>query len=102
MGAQAHYGHFSASGSTRTDREEGRNLLAMEHRMELLDERRAEYPPSTTWPPYGQPRWRGSTSRFDPTNTFNPGIGHTRAGATGKEANNASGGWAQGVSVENA
>ena len=54
--------------------------LAMEHRMwELLDARRAEYPAEHNVGHLyvAKPGLAGFYRGLDPTNTFNPGIGHT-------------------------
>ncbi len=54
--------------------------LDMEHRMwKLLDERRAEYPAEHNVGHLyiAKPALAGFYRKLDPTNTFNPGIGHT-------------------------
>ncbi|MET0352263.1 MAG: D-lactate dehydrogenase [Rhizobacter sp.] len=58
----------------------GVDPLAMEHRMwELLDARRAEYPAEHNVGHLyvAKPGLAGFYRGLDPTNTFNPGIGHT-------------------------
>ena len=58
----------------------GVDPLAMEHRMwELLDARRAEYPAEHNVGHLyvAKPALAGFYRALDPTNTFNPGIGHT-------------------------
>ncbi|MCV2217265.1 D-lactate dehydrogenase [Thauera sp. Sel9] len=58
----------------------GVDPLAMEHRMwELLDARRAEYPAEHNVGHLyvAKPALAGFYRKLDPTNTFNPGIGHT-------------------------
>lgn len=58
----------------------GVDPLAMEHRMwELFDERRAEYPAEHNVGHLyvAKPTLAGFYRELDPTNTFNPGIGHT-------------------------
>jgi D-lactate dehydrogenase len=58
----------------------GADPLAMEHRMwELFDERRAEYPAEHNVGHLyvAKPTLAGFYRELDPTNTFNPGIGHT-------------------------
>ena len=82
----------------------GVDPLAMEHRMwELLDERRAEYPAEHNVGHLyvAKPALAGFYQSLDPTNTFNPGIGHTPRGRDWQECNHASGGWPKGYS-ENA
>ena len=82
----------------------GVDPLAMEHRMwELLDERRAEYPAEHNVGHLyvAKPALAGFYQSLDPTNTFNPGIGHTPRGRNWQECNHASGGWPKGYS-ENA
>ncbi len=82
----------------------GVDPLAMEHRMwELLDARRAEYPAEHNVGHLyvAKPALAGFYQSLDPTNTFNPGIGHTPRGRNWQECNHASGGWPKGYS-ENA
>ena len=58
----------------------GNDPLAMEHAMwKLLDERRAEYPAEHNVGHLyvAKPALAGFYRELDPTNTFNPGIGHT-------------------------
>lgn len=58
----------------------GVDPLAMEHRMwALLDERRAEYPAEHNVGHLyvAKPALAGFYKELDPTNSFNPGIGHT-------------------------
>ncbi|WP_285276125.1 D-lactate dehydrogenase [Halopseudomonas bauzanensis] len=58
----------------------GVDPLAMEHRMwALLDQRRAEYPAEHNVGHLyvAKPALAGFYRELDPTNTFNPGIGHT-------------------------
>ncbi|CAM3929803.1 D-lactate dehydrogenase [Ectopseudomonas alcaliphila] len=58
----------------------GIDPIAMEHRMwKLLDERRAEYPAEHNVGHLyvAKPALAGFYRELDPTNTFNPGIGHT-------------------------
>ncbi|MEH6563891.1 MAG: D-lactate dehydrogenase [Halopseudomonas sp.] len=58
----------------------GVDPLAMEHRMwALLDERRAEYPAEHNVGHLyvAKPALAGFYRELDPTNSFNPGIGHT-------------------------
>ena len=58
----------------------GNDPLAMEHAMwKLLDERRAEYPAEHNVGHLyvAKPALDGFYRELDPTNTFNPGIGHT-------------------------
>lgn len=58
----------------------GNDPIAMEHRMwTLLDERRAEYPAEHNVGHLyvAKPALAGFYRELDPTNTFNPGIGHT-------------------------
>lgn len=58
----------------------GVDPLAMEHRMwALLDERRAEYPAEHNVGHLyvAKPALAGFYQKLDPTNAFNPGIGHT-------------------------
>lgn len=58
----------------------GNDPIAMEHRMwKLLDERRAEYPAEHNVGHLyvAKPALAGFYRELDPTNTFNPGIGHT-------------------------
>ncbi|WP_061240978.1 D-lactate dehydrogenase [Ectopseudomonas composti] len=58
----------------------GDDPLAMEHAMwKLLDERRAEYPAEHNVGHLyvAKPALAGFYRELDPTNTFNPGIGHT-------------------------
>ncbi|KRB26931.1 D-lactate dehydrogenase [Acidovorax sp. Root70] len=82
----------------------GVDPLAMEHRMwELLDERRAEYPAEHNVGHLyvAKPALAGFYQSLDPTNTFNPGIGHTPRGRDWQECNHASNSWPKGYS-ENA
>ncbi|EGJ12356.1 D-lactate dehydrogenase [Rubrivivax benzoatilyticus] len=61
----------------------GVDPVAMEHRMwELLDARRAEYPAEHNVGHLyvAKPALVDHYRRLDPTNTFNPGIGHTPRG----------------------
>jgi D-lactate dehydrogenase len=58
----------------------GNDPIAMEHQMwKLLDERRAEYPAEHNVGHLyvAKPALAGFYHELDPTNTFNPGIGHT-------------------------
>lgn len=58
----------------------GNDPIAMEHAMwKLLDERRAEYPAEHNVGHLyvAKPALAGFYRELDPTNTFNPGIGHT-------------------------
>ncbi|VXC78884.1 D-lactate dehydrogenase, NADH independent, FAD-binding domain [Pseudomonas sp. 8Z] len=58
----------------------GNDPIAMEHAMwKLLDERRAEYPAEHNVGHLyvAKPELAGFYRELDPTNTFNPGIGHT-------------------------
>ena len=58
----------------------GNDPIAMEHDMwKLLDERRAEYPAEHNVGHLyvAKPALAGFYRELDPTNTFNPGIGHT-------------------------
>ncbi|UYP31327.1 D-lactate dehydrogenase [Pseudomonas sp. Z8(2022)] len=58
----------------------GNDPIAMEHQMwKLLDERRAEYPAEHNVGHLyvAKPALAGFYRELDPTNTFNPGIGHT-------------------------
>ncbi|TNF18936.1 MAG: D-lactate dehydrogenase [Pseudomonadales bacterium] len=58
----------------------GNDPIAMEHRMwALLDERRAEYPAEHNVGHLyvAKPALAGFYRELDPTNSFNPGIGHT-------------------------
>ena len=58
----------------------GNDPITMEHRMwKLLDERRAEYPAEHNVGHLymAKPALAGFYRELDPTNTFNPGIGHT-------------------------
>lgn len=58
----------------------GKDPLEMEHAMwKLLDERRAEYPAEHNVGHlyHAKPALAGHYRQLDPTNTFNPGIGHT-------------------------
>lgn len=58
----------------------GNDPLAMEHAMwKLLDERQAEYPAEHNVGHLyvAKPALAGFYRKLDPTNTFNPGIGHT-------------------------
>jgi len=58
----------------------GIDPIEMEHRMwKLLDERRAEYPAEHNVGHLyvAKPALAGFYRKLDPTNTFNPGIGHT-------------------------
>ena len=48
-----------------------------------------------------KPALAGFYQSLDPTNTFNPGFGHTPRGRNWQECNHASGGWPKGYS-ENA
>ncbi len=80
----------------------GVDPLAMEHRMwELLDARRAEYPAEHNVGHLyvAKPALAGFYRALDPTNTFNPGIGHT-ARLRGWEAccEQRPGGWPKGYS----
>jgi len=80
----------------------GVDPLAMEHRMwELLDARRAEYPAEHNVGHLyvAKPALAGFYRELDPTNTFNPGIGHT-ARLRGWEAccEQRPGGWPKGYS----
>ncbi len=80
----------------------GVDPLAMEHRMwELLDARRAEYPAEHNVGHLyvAKPALAGFYQALDPTNTFNPGIGHT-ARLRGWEAccEQRPGGWPKGYS----
>ena len=45
-----------------------------------------------------KPALAGFYQSLDPTNTFNPGIGHTPRGRDWQECNHASGGWPKGYS----
>ena len=67
---------------------------------ELLDARRAEYPAEHNVGHLyvAKPALAGFYQSLDPTNTFNPGIGHTPRGRDWQECNHASGGWPKGYS----
>ena len=68
-----------------------------------LDARGAEYPAEHNVGHLyvAKPALAGFYRKLDPTNTFNPGIGHTPRGRNWQECNHASGGWPKGYS-ENA
>jgi D-lactate dehydrogenase len=73
----------------------------MEHRMrELLDARRAEYPAEHNVGHLyvAKPALAGFYRELDPTNTFNPGIGHTPRGLGWEECCDRPGGWPKGYS----
>lgn len=74
----------------------GVDPLAMEHRMwELLDARRAEYPAEHNVGHLyvAKPALAGFYRALDPTNTFNPGIGHTTRLRGWEECCERPGGW---------
>jgi D-lactate dehydrogenase len=75
--------------------------LAMEpRRWELLDARRAEYPAEHNVGHLyvAKPALAGFYRELDPTNTFNPGIGHTPRGLGWEECCDRPGGWPKGYS----
>ncbi|MFG0785696.1 D-lactate dehydrogenase [Delftia tsuruhatensis] len=79
----------------------GVDPLAMEHRMwELLDARRAEYPAEHNVGHLyvAKPALAGFYRELDPTNTFNPGIGHTSRKLGWEECCDRPGGWPKGYS----
>ncbi len=74
----------------------GVDPLAMEHRMwALLDARRAEYPAEHNVGHLyvAKPTLAGFYRELDPTNTFNPGIGHTSRLRGWKECCDRAGSW---------
>lgn len=74
----------------------GVDPLAMEHRMwALLDARRAEYPAEHNVGHLyvAKPALAGFYRELDPTNTFNPGIGHTPRLRGWEECCDRPGGW---------
>ncbi len=74
----------------------GVDPLAMEHRMwALLDARRAEYPAEHNVGHLyvAKPALAGFYRALDPTNTFNPGIGHTARQRGWEECCDRPGGW---------
>jgi len=79
----------------------GVDPLAMEHRMwALLDARRAEYPAEHNVGHLyvAKPALAGFYRALDPTNTFNPGIGHTARLRGWEECCDRPGGWPKGYS----
>ena len=79
----------------------GVDPLAMEHRMwALLDARRAEYPAEHNVGHLyvAKPALAGFYRELDPTNTFNPGIGHTARLRGWEECCDRPGGWPKGYS----
>lgn len=79
----------------------GVDPLAMEHRMwELLDARRAEYPAEHNVGHLyvAKPALADFYRELDPTNTFNPGIGHTSRKLGWEGCCDRPGGWPKGYS----
>ena len=79
----------------------GVDPLAMEHRMwALLDARRAEYPAEHNVGHLyvAKPALAGFYRELDPTNTFNPGIGHTARLRGWEACCDRPGGWPKGYS----
>lgn len=79
----------------------GVDPLAMEHRMwSLLDERQAEYPAEHNVGHLyvAKPALAGFYKKLDPTNAFNPGIGHTSRLKNWQECCDRPGQWPAGYS----